>query len=130
MARPVSKHPTELELEILKVLWQAGPSAVREVREALRPRRPLAYTSVMTMMNIMVDKGYLARQKDGGRYVYRPLVSRKATLGGMLRDLVERVFNGSAKAVVANLLEEGQLELQEIDELRTLLSRRKTPRQP
>lgn len=124
MARPSSKHPTELELEILKVLWQAGPVTVRQVREALAPVRRLAHTSVITVMNIMVDKGYLARRKRGPSYVYRPRVSQEATTGRMLRDLVDRVFDGSASAVMVNLLESGELNDAEIKRLRKLLNRK------
>jgi len=121
MARPASKHPTELELQILKVLWQQGPLPVREVREGLAPARELAYTSVITIMNIMMDKGYLARRKVGPSYVYRPRVTEKATTRRMLKDLVNRAFNGSAAAVMVNLLESADLDRAEIDRIRELL---------
>ena len=90
MARPASQHPTDFELEILKVLWRDGPKPVRHVRDALAAAgRELAYTSVMTVMNIMADKGYVRRNKnprDGGGYVYHPLVKEQATTGRMLRS--------------------------------------------
>ena len=70
MPRPTSKHPTELELEILKILWRRGPSTVREVREQLQPFRVLAHNSVMTVMGIMTEKGYLRRSGDSSGYVY------------------------------------------------------------
>ena len=124
MARPSSRHPTELELEILKILWQAGPLPVRRVRDALAPARDLAYTSVMTIMNIMVDKGYLARRKQGASYVYRARIREKATTGRMLRDLVTRVFDGSASAVMVNLLESADLDEAEVKRLRELLNRK------
>lgn len=124
MPRSPSKYPTELELEILKILWRRGPSRVREVRKELAPRRKLAYTTVMTMTTIMVDKGYLARRKDGGSFVYRPLVTEKATTRRMLRDLVKRAFDGSAAAMVLNLLDADDLDPAEIEELRDILNRR------
>lgn len=124
MAKRSSRRPTELELEILKILWQGGPLTVRKVRDALAPVRELAYTSVMTVMNIMVDKGYLARRKDSPRYVYRPRVSEKATTGRMLRDLVNRAFDGSASAVMVNLLRTADLDRAEIERLRELLDRK------
>lgn len=124
MSRPPSKHPTELELEILKILWRDGPSPVREVREALRPVRVLAYTSVMTVMKIMVDKGYLARRKEGASYVYRARAREDATKRGMLRDLVDRAFEGSAASVMQNLLGQGELDAAELQELRELLERK------
>lgn len=122
MARPASKHPTELELEILKVLWRSGPLTVRQVRDALA--RDLAYTSVMTVMTIMLDKGYLIRRKGGASYVYRPLVTEQATRGQMLKDLVRRAFDGSAAAVMVNLLESADLDEAELSELRALLKRK------
>ena len=122
MARRSSRHPTESELEILNILWRRGPLPVREVRDALD--RPLAYTSVMTVMNIMVDKGYLARRKDGGSFVYRARIGQKATTRRMLGDLVDRAFDGSPAAVMINLLESADLDQAEIEKLRELLDRR------
>ena len=122
MARPPSRHPTELELEILKVLWRRGPLPVRGVREALAPARPLAYTSVMTIMNIMVDKGYLTRRRTGQSYTYRPRATETTTAARMLRDLMNRVFYGSAAAVMMNLLESADLDQAEIHRLRELLA--------
>ncbi len=87
MARPSSKHPTELELEMLKIIWRDGASTVRQVQDALASTRKLAVTSVLTIMNIMVDKGYLSRKKEGPAFVYRPLISEKATGRKMLKDL-------------------------------------------
>ncbi len=66
MVRPTSKHPTVLELEILKILWRAQPLTGRQLRDALAEFRELAYTSVMTILGIMVDKGYVRRKKQGG----------------------------------------------------------------
>lgn len=123
MARPSSKHPTELELEILKILWRQGETPVSGVRQALAPFRDLAITSVTTIMNIMVRKGYLARRKCPGSYVYRPRVGERATAGGMLKDLMERAFDGSAEAVVAHLLETGDLDERELHRVRALLKR-------
>ena len=124
MARRASKHPTELELEILKVLWSAGPSPVRGVRDGLAVSRKLAYTSVMTIMNIMVDKGYLARVKQGPSYVYRPRVGQRATTRRMLKDLMDRAFDGSAAAVMVNLLESDALDADELRHLRDLINRK------
>jgi predicted transcriptional regulator len=124
MTRPASRFPTELELEILKVLWRDGPSTVRHVREALSTIRDLAYTSVMTVMSIMTGKGYLRRTKRGSGYTYRPNVSRKATVSEMLGDFVDRIFDGSAKAVVLHLIETGEIDERELDELRRLLAQK------
>jgi len=122
MARPASKHPTELELEILKVLWRDGPSTGQAVRNALAPQRDLAYTSVMTILGIMLEKGYVRRKKDGASFLYRARVSEQATARGMLRDLVARVYDGSVEAVLVNLLESSDLDREEIQRLRRLLT--------
>lgn len=124
MARPASKYPTELELEILKILWREGPCSVRQVRDLLAPLRNLAYTSVMTVMTIMTDKGYLRRSKQGGGYVYRARARQESTVRGMLRDLVERVFDGSAAAMMVNLLETKDIDAEELRQLRELINRK------
>jgi predicted transcriptional regulator len=121
MTRPASRYPTELELEILKVLWAEGPLTVRAVRDALAGTRDLAYTSVMTMMNIMTDKGYLKRRKQGQGYVYQPKINRQSTAGRMLDDVVERVFDGSAAAAMLQLLESRTIDEGELAALRRLL---------
>ncbi len=89
--------------------------------------RDLAYTSVMTVMNIMADKGYLRRSKnprDGGGFVYHPQVKEQATTGRMLRDLVDRAFDGSAAAAMLNLLESADVSDEELKQLRELIRRK------
>jgi BlaI family transcriptional regulator, penicillinase repressor len=125
MARPASEHPTELELEILKVLWEQPPLPVREVRERLEHAgRPLAHTSVITMLNIMHRKGYLRRKKDGKAFLFSPRVGRDQVAGGIVGDLLSRVFDGSASAMVLNLLETADLDSEELSELRRLITRK------
>src|SRR5947209_11649721 len=124
MARPPSQHPTELELAILKVLWRDGPAPVRPVRDALAlAGRDLAYTSVMTVMNIMADKGYLRREKVGPSFVYHPLVQERPTLGRMFKDLINRAFGGSAAAAMLNLLETEEVVAGELEQIRDLVRR-------
>lgn len=121
MARPASNHPTELELEILKILWRDGPAVVQHVRDALAPERKLAYSSVITIMNIMTDKGYLSRVKDGKGYRYKARIKAEKTKRQMLADLVDRAFDGSAAAVMLNLIETQGLEKDELERLRAVL---------
>ncbi len=124
MARSSSEHPTGLELEILKVLWQAAPRTVEEVRAALAVvGRNLTHSSVITVMNIMVRKKYLVREKSGRSFEYRHLVEGKDIGRGLLNDLVQRVFDGSAKAVVLELLETGDVDAGELAEIRRLIDR-------
>ena len=122
MARPSSRHPTELELEILKILWRDGPAPARHVRDALTGFRDLAYTSVVTIMNIMTRKGHLKRRKQGGRYVYSPTISERSVSRKMLSDLVDRVFDGSAVAVMLNLLETSDVDENELEQLREIIN--------
>src|SRR5512136_2049886 len=124
MPRPASRHPTELELDILKVLWTRGPLPTRDIREALacgEAARDLAHTSVITILNIMVDKGYLRRTKKSAAYTFFPRVKRENVSGGMLDDLVERVFSGSAASLMLHLLERVELDDEEIRQLRALI---------
>ena len=124
MPRPASKHPTDLELDILMVLWEKGPLSVRDVREALGPARKLATTTVMTIMNILVEKGYCSREKTGPVFVYSPKVTRETTSRRMLRDLMHRVFDDSPAAIMVNLLESSEVKEEELRELRDLINRK------
>ncbi|HEX4072372.1 MAG TPA: BlaI/MecI/CopY family transcriptional regulator, partial [Planctomycetaceae bacterium] len=107
LARPGSDYPTPLELEILKILWDESPLLVRDVRARLEAsdKRTLAHSSVITMLNIMVRKDYLRRRKQGKSFVFSPKVKREAISGGLVGDLLGRVFDGSAAAMVLNLME-------------------------
>ena len=123
MPRPSSKNPTELELEILKLLWHESPLSVSEVRKRLKPFRALAHTSVMTMMGIMTDKGYLTRIKKGRGYLYSASISSEQTTSSIMNDVVERVFSGSASAAMVNLLETGDIDQEQLDELHELITK-------
>ena len=126
MARTRSQHPTELELEILKILWEEAPLPVREVRARLESRadRPLAHSTVITMLNIMYDKGFLKRKKDGKSFLFSPKVKKDRVTGGMMGDLLSRAFNGSPSAMVLNLLETTDVDADELAEIRKLISRK------
>ena len=126
MARPGSDHPTELELEILKVLWEEAPLPVRDVRTRLEEHvnRQLSHSSVITVLNIMVRKGYLKRKKEGKSFLFSPQVDKDNVTGGIMGDLLSRVFDGSPCALVLNLLETTELDLEELKELRQLISRK------
>jgi BlaI family penicillinase repressor len=128
MARPTSRYPTELELEILKVLWRESPLPGRKIRDALADFRDLAYTSVMTVMKIMVEKKYVRRKKVAGNFVYSPCVTEEASRKRMLHDMVDRVFDGSPTAVMLNLLETSDLDEQELKQLRKMLNRQSKER--
>jgi predicted transcriptional regulator len=124
MPRSASRHPTELELEILKVLWRTGPATVRRVRDELAAVRDLAYTSVMTMMTIMVGKGYLKRTKDGRSFIYQATYHETKATKSMLQDIVDRLFGGSTAAVMQHLLETSDLDDEELKQIRSLINRK------
>jgi predicted transcriptional regulator len=132
MARPSSEHPTELELEILKVLWDESPLRVREVRARLEAEagRPLAHSTVITVLNIMHRKGFLKRRKEGKSFLFSPKVNKDSVTGGMTSDLVSRLFDGSPTALVLNLLETAELDADELAELRKLIARKAKEQQP
>jgi len=121
MARPVSKQPTELELEILKILWMQGPCSGRRLRDELADQRDLTYQSVMTILDIMEDKGYVCRKKIAGSFEYRAKITQQATSKKMMQDLVARLFGGSTRAAMLNLLETSDLNNSEILRLREII---------
>jgi BlaI family penicillinase repressor len=130
VARPASDHPTGLELQILKVLWDRGPLMVRDVRQALAETgRRIAHTSVITTLNTMVEKRYLKRKKQGKAFLFSPRVERDEVRGQMLGDMVNRVFDGSAKAVVLGLFVCDALDAAELKELRRLVNQKAKERQ-
>ena len=124
MVRPPSRYPTELELEILKVLWEDGPSPVRHVRERIAPFRKLAHNSVMTIMGIMAEKGYLRRRQQASGYIYTASVKRANTLRYMLSDLVDRAFSGSRVDAILQLLDTSDLDAGDIARLRGEVDRK------
>src|SRR5687768_3241363 len=118
MPRPKQNQPTAGELEVLKILWDQGPLTVREVMEALNSRRCRAYTSVMSLLNVMTEKGLVRRRPQGRAFLYEARVERERTLGSMVRDLVSRVFEGSAPTMVAHLLDQTNPSEEELARIR------------
>jgi predicted transcriptional regulator len=104
-------HPTltPQELAIMKVVWGLEEATVRQVYESLREKRAVAYTTVMTMMKILEDKGYLKRALVDRAHVYRPAKPRQQVLGAMVRDFVDRVFDGAPDRLLLHLAKENKL---------------------
>ena len=123
MARPRHKNPTPAELEVLQLIWEHEPCTVREVMNLLKPKRPRAYTSVMSLMNVMAEKGLLNQRPKGRAFIYSAKVSRDKTQSSMLSDLVNRAFDGSANALVAHLLQEAEPNGEELDEIQKTITR-------
>lgn len=128
MPRPPSVHPTDGELEILRVLWAAGPSALSTVCQQLRNERDVATTTVATMLTLMQDKGLVKRRGAGRGALWEAAVTHKSAARGMVRKLVEGVFDGAADRLVAHLVEGGQLSREQLADLRHLIdSQSKSP---
>lgn len=122
MSRPQSDHPTPAELEVLKVLWDEGPCTVRDVLGQLnRQGRRRAYTSIMSLMNVMVDKRLLKRKPHGRAFLYESRAPREKTLGEMVGDLWQRAFEGSSTTLVTRLLEETQPTPEELEAIRAAI---------
>jgi BlaI family transcriptional regulator, penicillinase repressor len=115
---------TEAELRLMNVLWEQGPSTVQRILEALPHKPALAYNSVLTTIRILEKKGYVKHAKDGRAHVYGALIGRQEASRSEIRHLVQRFFGSSQDALVLNILEDRQVDQEELDRLRELLSER------
>lgn len=127
MARPRHEQPTSAELEVLKILWDSeGPASVRDVLESVNrglgaDQTPRAYTSVMSLLNVMTEKGLLRRAPQGRAFLYEPVMPREQTMSSLLGETLRRVYDGSASLLVAHLLDQSRPSVDELDQIRTLL---------
>jgi len=121
MARPASRHPTDRELQILKVLWESGPSGLGQIFKELDRQRPVARTTVATILKMMLEKGLVKRTSGSKGYLWSARVSQDATTRGSLRKLLNHFFDGSARKLVAHLLEDDKLTDQEREEIRRMI---------
>ncbi len=112
---------TTQELAIMKVVWSLKDATVREVYETLRERRRIAYTTVMTMMNILETKGYLKKAQDGRAFRYRPARPERRVMTAMVREFVDRVFDGASRPLLAHLVTDSRLSKAEREKLRRLI---------
>lgn len=114
--------PTASELEILQVLWERGPSTVREVHDALSTKKPIGYTSVLKLMQIMTAKGTLRRNEDQRAHVYEAVQPAEKTKRQLAMDVLQRVFDGSASDLMMHALAGRKASKEEIEEMRRMLS--------
>ena len=130
MKRP---RPSELELQILSVLWEQGPLPIRAIRQALPDGKLRAYTTVLTLTQILEKKGFVGHTVEGQAHVYHPLVTRQQVLRPLMRELLRNVFSGRPADVVQCLLDSSRLDEDELAQIRQALqsasqkSRRKPP---
>lgn len=119
--RPRSSTLTDQELEIMKVVWERERATVRDVYETLLEHRKIAYTTVMTMMKILEEKKYLKKTQEDRAYVYRPTKPKNQVIRGMVREFIDRVFNGSAEPLLAHLMEDERLEKKDLEEMARMI---------
>jgi predicted transcriptional regulator len=115
--RPRHATLTTQELEIMKLVWERDSSTVRDVYEALLERRKIAYTTVMTMMKILETKGYLKKRRQDRAFLYRPAHPKSQVIGGMIREFIDRVFNGSAEPLLVHLVKSRRLREKDLEKI-------------
>lgn len=125
MATRSAIKPTVAELEILRVLWERGPSTVRTVHDVLSATRGTGYTTVLKLMQRMAEKGLVCRDESQRTHVYTARYSQDRTQAQLVRDLLQRAFGGSARALVMQALSAGNVTADELREIRKLLDQLK-----
>ena len=126
MTRPETPKPSEVELAILQVLWDRGPSTVREVHEHVGKARNTGYTTVLKLMQIMAAKGMVERDESRRSHVYRARMERDRTLRRLVADLMDRVFQGSGRDLVMQALSARRASPEDLAEIRSFLDRLET----
>ncbi|EBA12955.1 BlaI/MecI/CopY family transcriptional regulator [Roseobacter sp. CCS2] len=119
-----SEFLTEVELEFMTELWALGTGSVRDVLARLAPERNLAYTSAATILRIMEQKHFVTSEKQGKTFVYKPALAKDAYQSKTLRDLSEKLFDGTPASMVARLVDDQGLSEETLEEIRALLDRR------
>ena len=121
MARPRISRPTNRELMILRILWDQGPSTVREVNEVMDKDRDTGYTTTLKLMQIMAEKGLLIRDESQRQHVYKPAITEEKTQKQLVGDLLERAFSGSAEKLVMRALSAKKVSTKELKRIRKML---------
>jgi BlaI family penicillinase repressor len=125
--RPKSSTLTAHELSLMKIVWARHDSGVtvRDVYEELRKERPIAYTTVMTNMKTLEQKGYLTATQQDRAHLYRPAKPKQQVIGEMVRDFVNRVFNGSGRPLVVHLLEDDHLSESDLRDIARMMGKKR-----
>src|SRR5258705_1164928 len=129
MAKREPSRPTKTELAILRVLWQLGPSTVRQVHAHMSRARGVGYTTALKLMQLMHEKGLLSRDEAERSHVYTPAVSEGRTQRALVLELLERTFGGSARRLIQSMLSAKKASPQELREIRELLDELETSEQ-
>jgi predicted transcriptional regulator len=121
MSRNVAPRPTDAELAILRVLWERGPSTVRQVHDVLLRERPTAYTTALKLLQIMTEKGLVRRDETDRTHIYQARLSEEQTQRQLVRDLLDRAFGGSSTKLVLQALATHRATAEELMEIRRLI---------
>ncbi len=121
MARNKTTGPTDRELAILRILWDRGPSTVREVNEAMNQDSTTGYTTTLKLMQIMMEKGLVVRDESKWKHVYKPAMSEEKTQKQLVGDLVDKAFEGSAAKLVMRALSAKKVSVKELAKIREIL---------
>ena len=116
-----SPEPSKLEMQVLGVLWQRGPSTVRDVLESMQEDKPRAYTTILSVMQVMEKKALVTHTSEGNAHVYAAAVSRRKVAGPLLRGLVKGLFGGSAASALQHLLSENEVSREELGQIKELI---------
>jgi BlaI family transcriptional regulator, penicillinase repressor len=119
--RPKHTTLTPQELEIMKLVWHRERATVRDIYEALLKRRKIAYTTVMTMMKTLETKGYLKKRRQDRAFMYRPTQAKNQVIGGMIREFIDRVFNGSTEPLLVHLVKTRHIREKELQKLARMI---------
>ena len=121
MTKQTTQRPTDAELAILRVLWERGPSTVRQVHNILNEIRPTVYTTILKLMQIMDDKGLVRRNKSQRAHVYQPVFTKAETQKRLVGDLLERAFSGSTASLLLQALSAKEASAEELAQIREIL---------
>jgi BlaI family transcriptional regulator, penicillinase repressor len=124
MSKSMTPRPTDAELAILRVLWNRGPSTVRQVHDVLGRERPTAYTTALKLLQIMTEKGLVRRDETDRTHIYQARLTEEQTQRQLVRDLLERAFGGSASKLVMQVLAAKRASAEELGEIRKLIDSR------
>jgi BlaI family penicillinase repressor len=117
-----NREPSKLEMQVLSVLWSRGPSTVRDVMDVMPDGKTRAYTTILSVIQVMEKKGLVSHVTDGNAHVYRARLSRQEVTGPLLRGLVRQVFGGSPATALQHLLAEEGVSRQELDEIKEIIA--------
>ena len=118
-------QPSNLEMQVLSVLWEHGPLTARTVLERMPDAKPRAYTTILSVLQVMEKKGLVTHEADGNRHVYAPSVKQRAVIGPLLKGLVKTIFGGRPSSAMQHLLEASDVTEQDLVEMRSLLAKYK-----